>query len=155
MASKVAAAQRACQVGIPVVIAPARDGDILRKISTGEDAGTLFLPAGAALASRKYWIAYTLKMRGTVVVDDGAVKALTVSKRSLLPIGIVESRGEFRSGDAISVVTRDGRELARGLARYDSRDVQKLCGVRSEEIEQRLGFYRGDEIIHRDDLVVL
>lgn len=155
MASKVSAAQRACQVGIPVVIAPARDPEVLRKIATGQDAGTLFFPVGATLASRKYWIAYTLKMRGTIVVDDGAVRALTERKRSLLPAGVVEARGEFRSGDAVSIVTRDGRELARGLARYDSRDVQRLCGVRSEEIEARLGFHRGDEIVHRDDLVVL
>ncbi len=155
MASKVAAAQRACQVGIPVVIAPARDSGVLRKIATGEDAGTLFLPAGTPLASRQYWIAYTLKMRGTLVIDEGALEALTVRKRSLLPAGVVEARGEFRAGDAVSVVTRDGRELARGLARYDSRDVQRLCGLRSEEIAERLGFHLGDEIIHRDDLVVL
>ncbi len=155
MGSKVGAARQACQGGLPVVIAPARDPEVLRKVASGEDVGTLFLPAGAALASRKYWIAYTLKVRGALVVDEGAVQALCVHKRSLLPAGIVEARGDFRAGDAVSVVTRDGRELARGLARYDARDVLRLLGVRSEEISQRLGFHHGDEIIHRDDLVVL
>jgi glutamate 5-kinase len=155
MASKVGAARRACQVGVPVVIGPARDPEVLRKIATGDDCGTLFLPAGTALASRKYWIAYTLKMAGTLVVDGGAERALTEANRSLLPAGIVSVNGTFRAGDAVSIVGTDGRELARGLTRYDARDVQKLLGARSEQIEKRLGFYCGDEIVHRDDLVVL
>ncbi|HKU37473.1 MAG TPA: glutamate 5-kinase [Polyangiales bacterium] len=155
MASKLGAARRACQVGVPVVIGPARDPDVLRKIANGDDCGTLFLPAGTALASRKYWIAYTLKMAGTLVVDAGAQRALTEANRSLLPAGIVAVQGAFRAGDAVSIVGQDGRELARGLTRYDARDVQKLLGARSEQIEQRLGFYSGDEIVHRDDLVVL
>jgi glutamate 5-kinase len=155
MASKVGAARRACQVGVPVVIGPARDPEVLRKVATGVDCGTLFLPAGTALASRKYWIAYTLKMAGTLVVDAGAHRALTEANRSLLPAGIVAVHGTFRAGDAVSIIGADGRELARGLTRYDARDVQKLLGARSEQIEKRLGFYCGDEIVHRDDLVVL
>lgn len=155
MGSKVSAARQACQVGLPVVIAPARDPEVLRKVATGEDVGTLFLPAGAALASRKYWIAYTLKMRGALVVDAGALRAVVTDKRSLLPAGIVSVRGAFRSGDAVSIVSPDGNEVARGLVRYDARDVERLLGARSEHIEERLGFHRGDEIVHRDDLVVL
>jgi glutamate 5-kinase len=155
MRSKVSAARQACQVGLPVVIGPARDPDVLRKIATGGDAGTLFLPAGAAMASRKYWIAYTLKMRGSLVVDAGALRAVVTDKRSLLPAGIVSVRGSFRSGEAVSIVSAEGVEVARGLVRYDSRDVERLLGARSEHIEERLGFHHGDEIIHRDDLVVL
>jgi glutamate 5-kinase len=155
MGSKVSAAQRACQVGVPVVIAAAKDPDVLRKVATGEDVGTLFLPAGASLASRKYWIAYSLKMRGTLVVDAGARRALLEQNRSLLPAGITEVRGTFRAGEAVSIVAVDGQELARGLTRYDARDVEKLRGARSEHIEARLGFSNGDEIVHRDDLVVL
>jgi glutamate 5-kinase len=155
MGSKVAAARRACQVGVPVVIGPARDPEVLPKVVRGEDFGTLFLPAGASLASRKYWIAYTLKMRGTLVVDAGARRALLEQNRSLLPAGITEVRGTFRAGEAVSIVALDGQELARGLARYDARDVEKLRGARSEHIEARLGFSNGDEIVHRDDLVVL
>jgi glutamate 5-kinase len=155
MGSKIAAARQACQVGLPVVIAPARDSGVLRKVVTGEDVGTLFLPAGAAMASRKYWIAFTLKMRGTLVVDAGAIRALTEHKRSLLPAGVVAVRGTFRAGDAVSIAADDGRELARGLTRYDARDVERLLGARSEHIEELLGFHHGDEIVHRDDLVVL
>jgi glutamate 5-kinase len=155
MASKVGATRRACQVGLPVVIAKAQEPDVLRRIMTGDDVGTLFLPAGATLASRQYWIAFTLKMRGSLVVDAGAVQALNAGKRSLLPAGVVEVRGEFRAGDAVSVLTGDGREFARGLVRYDARDVRTVLGVRSDEIQARLGFHHGDEIIHRDDLVVL
>jgi glutamate 5-kinase len=155
MGSKVSAARQACQVGVPVVIAPARDPDVLRKVAMGEDCGTLFLPAGAAMASRKYWIAYTLKMRGSLVIDGGAARALTEHNRSLLPAGIVEVQGTFRAGDAVRILAASGEELARGLSRYDARDVQRLLGARSEHIEERLGFYRGDEIVHRDDLVVL
>lgn len=155
MASKLAAAERALQRGIPVAIAAAADGGVLRRIVDGEDVGTLFLPAGAKLASRKYWIAYTLKMRGTLVVDDGAARAVVEQKRSLLPAGITAVRGRFHAGDAVSIEKPDGAEVGRGLVRYDARDVRRLLGARSEDIEQTLGHYAGDEIVHRDDLVVL
>ncbi len=155
MASKVAAAERALQRGIPVAIAAAADADVLRRIVDGEDVGTLFLPAGAKLASRKYWIAYTLKMRGTLVVDEGAARALVDGKRSLLPAGITSVRGRFRAGDAVSIEKLDGTQLGRGLVRYDARDVRRLLGARSDEIESRLGHHDGDEVVHRDDLVVL
>jgi glutamate 5-kinase len=94
-------------------------------------------------------------MRGTLVIDDGAVRALVERKRSLLPAGITAVRGRFRTGDAVSIERADGHELARGLVRYDARDVEQLRGARSGEIESRLGHYGGDEIVHRDDLVVL
>jgi glutamate 5-kinase len=155
MASKVSAARQACQIGLPVVIAYARDPAIMRKVSDGDDVGTLFLPEGAALASRKYWIAYTLRPRGSLVVDAGAMRAVTERNRSLLPAGIVAVRGAFRAGDSVSIIDIRGHELARGLVQYDARDVERLLGARSEHIEERLGFHRGDEIVHRDDLVVL
>jgi glutamate 5-kinase len=155
MASKVAAAERALQRGIPVAIAAASDADVLRRILDGEDVGTLFLPVGAKLASRKHWIAYTLRMRGTLIVDDGAARALTESKRSLLPAGVTGVRGRFRAGDAVAIERLDGTQLGRGLVRYDARDVRRLLGARSDQIESRVGHYDGDEIVHRDDLVVL
>lgn len=155
MGSKVSAAERALLRGLPVAIAAAAEPEVLLRIIDGEDVGTLFLPAGSKLASRKYWIAYTLKMRGTLVVDEGAARALREHKRSLLPAGITGVRGRFRAGDAVSIERPDGQQLARGLARYDARDVRRLLGARSEEIEGRLGHYEGDEIVHRDDLVVL
>jgi glutamate 5-kinase len=155
MASKVSAAERALQRGIPVAIAAAAEPAILSRIVAGEDVGTLFLPAGAKLASRKYWIAYTLKMRGTLIVDAGAIRALLEHKRSLLPAGITAIKGRFRAGDAVNIDSAEGSTIARGLVRYDARDVRRLVGARSDEIQTRVGHYDGDEIVHRDDLVVL
>jgi glutamate 5-kinase len=155
MASKLTAAERALQRGLPVVIAAAAEPSALTRVLDGEDVGTLFLPAGSKLASRKHWIAYTLKMRGTLVVDDGAARAVSEHKRSLLPAGITAVRGRFRAGDAVSIERADGTAIARGLSRYDARDVRRLLGARSPEIESRVGHYEGDEVVHRDDLVVL
>ena len=138
-----------------MAIAAAAEREVLSRIVDGEDVGTLFLPAGAKLASRKHWIAYTLKMRGSLVVDSGAARALAEHKRSLLPAGITAVRGRFRAGDAVGIERPDGTTFARGLVRYDARDVRRLLGARSEEIETRLGHHNGDEIVHRDDLVVL
>jgi glutamate 5-kinase len=155
MASKLGAAERALQRGIPVAIAAAREENVLTRLVEGQDVGSLFLPAGAKLASRKHWIAYTLKARGVLVVDDGAARALVDHKRSLLPAGITAVRGNFRAGDAVSIERLDGTAFGRGLARYDADDVRKLLGARSDEIEARLGHHAGDEVVHRDDLVVL
>jgi glutamate 5-kinase len=138
-----------------VVLAPASDPRALVRLIDGEDLGTLFLPAGAKLASRKHWIGFVLKPRGVITVDDGAVEALTQRNRSLLAAGIASVSGRFRADDAISIERGDGREIARGLSRYDARDVRKLIGARSGEIEARVGHYVGDEIVHRDDLIVL
>jgi len=155
MRSKLRAAKRAFARGLPVVIAPAAEPDVLPRILAGEDVGTLLLPQGATLASRKHWIAYTLKARGKIFVDDGAVRALSSGKRSLLPAGVVQVDGEFRAGDAVTILAKDGRQICRGLSRYDAADVRALAGARSDEIEARLGRHQGDEIVHRDDLVVL
>jgi glutamate 5-kinase len=138
-----------------VVIAGAAEPAVIARVVAGDDVGTLLLPKGARLASRKHWIAYTLKPRGTLVVDEGAVRALAQHKRSLLPAGITAVRGRFDAGDAVSIERPDGTALGRGLARYDARDVRKLLGARSDQIAERLGHYEGDEIVHRDDLVVL
>jgi glutamate 5-kinase len=155
MRSKLSAAQRALVRGTPVVIAAAAEDDALVRVMAGEDVGTLFLPQGAGMASRKHWIAYTLRTRGSVVVDDGAVRAIARNKRSLLPAGVVDVKGAFRAGDAIAITDASGNELARGLARYDARDVRLLQGAQSDAIEERLGHYAGEEIVHRDDLVLL
>lgn len=154
MRSKIDAARRASRRGVPVVISSARRDDAVQAILRGEDVGTLFLPAGTRLASRKHWIAYTLKPHGAIVVDAGAEKALRGGK-SLLPAGVVGVRGDFEPGDAIAIVGASGGEIARGLARYGTRDVAMLAGAKTSEIESRLGHYGGDEIVHRDDLVVM
>ncbi|MBW2464001.1 MAG: glutamate 5-kinase [Deltaproteobacteria bacterium] len=154
MGSKVEAARRATHRGVPVVIADARAQGTLEAVLAGEDVGTLFLPAGTKLPSRKHWIAYTLKAQGTIIVDPGAARALAEAKRSLLPAGVIGVRGDFEAGDAVEIVTVEGRQVARGLARYSTRDIACLAGARTGEIEARLGRYGGDEIVHRDDMVV-
>jgi len=153
MASKLSAARSATRHGVPVVACDARDDEVLRKVLSGEPVGTLFLPQGARMASRKHWIAYTLKPRGTIVVDDGAASAIVSSKRSLLPAGVVGVRGDFEPGDAVRIVSTNGTEIARGLARYAMRDVARLAGSKTSDIESRIGRYGGDEIVHRDDMV--
>jgi glutamate 5-kinase len=154
MASKLDSARLATRRGVPVVIADARDGQVVARVLAGEDVGTLFLPRGTRMASRKHWIAFTLKPQGTILVDAGAAEAVAKHKRSLLPAGVVGVAGDFEAGDAVRVVGPDGREIARGLARYRMRDVARLAGARTAEIEVRIGRYGGEEIVHRDDLVV-
>lgn len=154
MASKLDAARRATHHGVPVVIADARAPGVLVRVVDGEDVGTLCLPHGSPLASRKHWIAFTLKPRGAIVVDEGAARALTQGKRSLLPAGVLGVRGEFDPGDAVRIVDATLTEIARGLSRYGTKDVARLAGARTTQIEERLGRAGGEEIVHRDDLVV-
>ncbi|GAB4206221.1 MAG: glutamate 5-kinase [Sandaracinaceae bacterium] len=154
MGSKVEAARRATLRGIPSVIADARDPDILERVVRGDDVGTLFVPQGAKLASRKHWIAYTLRPRGTLLVDDGARAALLAGGRSLLPAGVIGVRGDFSPGDSVVLADATGKEIARGLVRYGTRDVARIAGVPTKEIASVLGFHGGDEIVHRDDLVL-
>ncbi len=154
MGSKIEAARRATKRGIPSIIADARDPEALARIVRGEDVGTLFVPQGAKLASRKHWIAYTLRPRGTLLVDAGAKNALLGGGRSLLPAGVVGVRGDFSPGDAVVLADASGIEIARGLARYGTRDVARLAGVATKEIASVLGYHGGDEIVHRDDLVL-
>ncbi|AKF06789.1 glutamate 5-kinase [Sandaracinus amylolyticus] len=155
MASKLEAARRAAKRGVPVVIADARDGRALERVVSGEDVGTLIAPLGAKLASRKHWIAFTLRPRGTLLLDEGAAKAIRSGGRSLLPAGVIGVRGDFSPGDAVTLCDAAGAEIARGLARYGTRDVAKLAGANTRDIASILGFHGGDEIVHRDDLVVL
>lgn len=154
MGSKLEAARRATLRGVSVVIAAAAEPHAVPRVLAGEDLGTLFLPKGSPLASRKHWIGYTLKPKGAVLVDEGAVRALG-NGRSLLPAGVVGVRGEFAPGEPVSVVGPDGAEIARGLARYGTLDVARLARTDTSEIERRIGHYAGDEVLHRDDIVVL
>ncbi len=154
MQSKVEAARRATLHGLPVVIGPAASADFLRDLMNGLDVGTLLLPHGSPLPSRKHWIAYTLKPQGTIVVDAGAALALTDRNSSLLPAGVVSVEGAFDVDDAVSIVTPDGSELARGLARYAADEVRQLAGGQSAQIAELIGNHAGDEIVHRDDMVL-
>jgi glutamate 5-kinase len=154
MRSKIDAARVAARVGVPTVISGRRAGT-LSALFAGEPRGTLVLPHASPLAARKHWIAYTLRPQGTLTIDEGAVKALGTGRRSLLPAGILEVQGEFDVGDPVRVVTPGGREIARGLASYGARELERIRGKSSADIERILGYRYDDEAIHKEDLVLL
>jgi glutamate 5-kinase len=155
MASKVAAAVAAGNHGIAVAIAPGRHAGVLAAVLAGQDVGTLFVPAKSRMSSRKHWMAYGVRPAGRLVVDDGARAALADKGRSLLPAGILDVIGDFGLGDVVSVVATDGTEFARGLAGYGAADLRRIRGVHTADIQATLGYKYLDEVIHRDDLVLL
>ncbi len=154
MRSKVLAARRVTAFGIPYIIASGKRKDVLADIMGGEEIGTLFLPAGEHLNSRKYWIAFTLRSRGKLVLDDGAKKALLEQGKSLLPSGILDVEGEFGVGDPVICVDQQGTLLAKGLVNFSAQDVRKIMGLRTSKIQQVLGYKDYDEVIHRDNMAV-
>jgi glutamate 5-kinase len=154
MRSKLLAARAASRFGVPTVIADGRARNILRRILAGEDVGTLVHAAEDSLSSRKHWIAFTLKPRGKLSLDAGAVRAVRERSASLLPAGVTAIAGRFRVGDLVACLAPDGEEVARGLVSYDARDLERIKGQRTSRISEVLGYSNGDEIIHRDNLIV-
>lgn len=155
MQSKVNAASRASLFGIPTMIVNGTRKRIISRVFAGEDLGTLFLPRTATLSSRKHWIAFNLKPKGSLVVDDGAKRAIVEQGKSLLSSGLISVSGSFRFGDAVSCLDRNGIEFARGLVHYTADEALKIRGLHSRNIKGVLGYKDYDEVIHRDDLVVL
>jgi glutamate 5-kinase len=155
MATKLAAAKKVGKSGVPTIMVNGRTPGILEKALAGDEVGTLFLPAREILNRRKHWIAYTLRPTGRIVVDAGALKVLSQQGRSLLPSGIIRVEGEFERGACVRVCGPDGGEFARGIVDYSFGEIAQILGHKSREIEQILGYRYGDEIIHRDNLVVL
>jgi glutamate 5-kinase len=153
MRTKLEAARIAIGAGCRMCIATGRVARPISVLLAGGKA-TWFLPSATPGAARKQWIAGTLKPRGTLRVDEGAERAL-VAGRSLLPAGVTAVNGPFERGDAVSVVAADGREIARGLIAYPADEAARIAGRRSGEIPEILGYSSRDEIIHRDDLVLL
>lgn len=152
--SKLDAANKACHSGASVVIAAASRPNVIAEILSGADVGTL-VPRRAALRARQHWIAYTLRPRGTVLVDAGAEKALRAGKSSLLPVGVVGVRGEFNVGDAVRLVGLAGNEIGRGLTRLGALDVSRAAGKPQDELELAFGGNAKElVIVHRDDLVL-
>jgi len=139
-----------------VIIAPGRQPDaILAATNPACEIGTLIVPAPKRLRSRKHWIAYALRPTGALAVDSGAAEALRSKGRSLLATGIREVRGNFRSGDCVSLLDDDDVEFGRGLVNYPSADVLRVKGCRSTDIVRVLGYKLADEIVHRDNFVLL
>ena len=153
MVTKIEAAKIAVGAGCNMVIASGHELHPLRRIASGKRC-TWFVAPASALQSRKRWIAGTLQPIGHLVVDDGAAEALARGK-SLLPAGVKRLEGAFTRGDTVSIVTLKGREIARGLVTYDAADAQQIIGLKSSEIERVLGFRGRDELVHRDDMVLM
>jgi len=155
MRSKVEAIQKVVDSGIPAVIAKGGEEGSLQRILAGETIGTFFRPRKVRLGGKKRWIAYTLQPAGRLVIDDGAVTALTQGGKSLLPSGVVQVEGEFEMGDAVSCVNNEGDEIARGLTNYTSEEVKRIKGHHSGRIKEILGYTHSQEVIHRDNLVLM
>jgi glutamate 5-kinase len=157
MGSKLRVARTAAAAGIPTLIAPGKSPGALRALFEGKDVGTLFLPGtGTAFTRRQRFIAFNrLAARGRLVIDAGAERALVVQKKSLLPAGVKDTQGEYGRHDVVEVLSADGRVVARGITHYNSSEVRAIMGRRSSEIEGVLGARDYDEIIHRDNLVIM
>jgi len=156
IATKIAAAEEAAAGGVPTVITSGLvAGAIERVFDPAEQSGTLILADQNRLTHRKHWIAYNLKPTGDVIVDSGAHEAVVRKGKSLLPSGIKEIRGAFGVGDCVRCVDLNGQEFARGLVNYSAQELNQIKGLHTSKIEKILGYKAYDEIIHRDDLVVL
>ncbi|MGH7859584.1 MAG: PUA domain-containing protein, partial [Candidatus Binatia bacterium] len=131
------------------------DGALRCVFDPEAESGTLVVASADRMARRKHWIAFTLRPQGTLHIDDGAVTAIRDKKRSLLPSGVRLVEGSFGAGDCVRCVTTDGREIARGLVSYSAAEARKLQGAQTRDIDGILGYKISDEIIHRDDLVIL
>ncbi len=157
MASKVQAAKIAGRFGVPTIVASGRRARPVVPLVDGAPEGTVFWPSLSRLQSRKHWIAYALKPAGRLVVDAGARRALVEGGKSLLPSGVAAVEGSFEAGEAVAILEAGGGEFARGLSAYSSHEIEQIRGHRSDEIRDQLGMRSsyGDEVVHRDDLVLL
>ncbi len=155
MFSKILAARQAVNHGTAVVIMSGKKSRLLKKLLDGNEVGTYFEPKKQRMSSKQGWIAYGVKSKGVIYLDDGAVKALTTLGRSLLPSGITKIEGDFEVGDYVRCVTKEGKKIAKGLTNYSSKDLEHIKGKRTSEIEKVLGYKYSDEVIHRDNLVVI
>ena len=155
MITKLRAGRLASRSGTATLIASGHEPDVIARLMRGEELGTFLVPGLSPLVARKRWLAGQLKLKGQVTLDDGAVRVLKESGRSLLPIGVTAVSGAFERGDLVACVSREGLEVARGLVNYGADDAQKLCGQPSQNIEALLGYVDEPELIHRDNLVLV
>jgi glutamate 5-kinase len=155
MQSKIRAAKMVAACGGSSFIGPGNRSNILQDLFSGNMVGTFFLPSTDKIKSRKHWIAYVLRPKGYIVLDDGACTAVVDRGKSLLPSGIFEVSGHFGVGSPVQCKNKDNKVIAAGLTNYSSADIEKIKGCRSNEIKNILGFCDSDEIIHRDNLVLL
>lgn len=155
MASKLDAVRKAAVSGIECIIANGKSKKILVDIIDGKSVGTRFKASVSKLLAKKRWIAFSSKAKGTIIVDNGAKEALSNKNKSLLSSGIVEVDGNFIAGDVVKVADRAFKEFAKGLANYSSSEILKIKGLKTNEIKGALGYKGADEVIHKDNLVIL
>ncbi|MBX7104134.1 MAG: glutamate 5-kinase [Gemmataceae bacterium] len=155
MRSKLRAARLVTASGEAVVMANGSLDRILDRVMSAEPVGTLFLPHGSTVPSWKRWVGYTAQPKGKLFTDPGARVAVESKGKSLLPIGVVRVTGDFRKGDVVAVCDAAGGEYARGLCNYSADDAGRLCGLRTDQIAEALGAAPYEELIHRDNLVVI
>jgi glutamate 5-kinase len=155
MATKVRAAKQVGEYGVATLIVNGERAGLLSSVLAGGPGGSLFLARERRLTSRKHWIAFTLRPRGQVHLDHGAVDALTKRGKSLLASGIVEVTGQFEAGDPVSCLDTDGKEFAKGLVNFSSDLLMRIKGLKTQDIQQQIGLQEYEEVIHRDNLVIL
>ena len=155
MVTKVFAARRAAGSGATTVIASGRTREVLARLRDGEALGTLLKPDQAPLLARKQWLANQLQLRGTLVLDDGAQRALVERNSSLLAVGVKAVSGSFQRGEVVVCVDEQGREVARGLVNYDAQETGRIMGQSTRRFEEILGYIDEEELIHRDNLVLV
>lgn len=154
MFSKIQAAQKVTSAGIPMIVARGSMDNVLLRLFAGEELGTYFVPKEGKMASRKCWIAHTLAPKGSIVIDEGAVRAVQQNGKSLLPIGIVAVEGNFDEGAAVDFKTSGNKVIGVGLVNYSSTDINLIKGLKTSQIKACLGGKHYDEVIHRDNLVL-
>lgn len=152
--SKLLAAAKAQELGITSVIAFGKEPQLLLRLKEGAPLGTRIPGAGKRLSSKKFWLRYGVRPRGSITVDAGAARALVVHHKSLLPSGVKEVSGDFQMGDPVEVLSQEGEPIAYGIVEYSSAELRRIHGKRSSEIQRILGYKRTDEVIHRNDLVL-
>lgn len=155
MLSKIKAAKKVTAAGIPMVIANGEKKDVLTMLLSGKEHGTFFVPKKERLASRKCWIAFALKPKGTIRIDDGAAVAILKRGKSLLSSGIEAVEGEFDVGAPVEFKKSDNKILGTGLVNYSAADTRKIMGLKSSQIKERLGCKPYDEVMHRDNMVIM
>jgi len=155
MATKIHAAKKVAEYGVPTLILNGEKPGLLEATLRGGPGGTFFLPRRRRLTSRKHWIAFTLKAKGRITVDEGAEDALIRRGKSLLASGILAVAGEFGQGDAVTCTNRQGKEFAKGLVNFSAETLDRIKGLKTADIHKALGRQEYGEVIHRDNLAIL
>ena len=155
MATKLQAARTVTSAGAAMIICNGHEEDVLLKVVNGQNVGTTFPPTASKMESRKRWMLSAPAAKGSIVVDQGAASALENENRSLLPAGVKGVEGSFERGDSVEIVGPQGDKFGCGIANYSSADTERVKGARSDRIQGLLGYHYGQEIIHRNNLVLL